>query len=88
MSDPAFTVLTTRRFDRLLRSLDRRHPDLAERFATAIAILGADPYNRSREHTIRKLESVHQGEGQYRLRLVVRFINTYQVICLPGVCSG
>jgi mRNA-degrading endonuclease RelE of RelBE toxin-antitoxin system len=69
MSDPAFTVLTTPRFDRLLRSLNRRHPDLAERFATAIAILGVDPYNRSREHAIRKLESVHQGEGQYRLRL-------------------
>jgi mRNA-degrading endonuclease RelE of RelBE toxin-antitoxin system len=69
MSRPAFDVRTTPRFDRLLRSLNRRHADLAERFATAIEILRVDPYNRSREHPIRKLENVHQGEGQYRLRL-------------------
>jgi hypothetical protein len=62
-------VLTTPRFDRLLRSLNRRHADLAERFATAVAMLSVDPYNRSREYAIRKLESVRQGEGQYRLRL-------------------
>jgi mRNA-degrading endonuclease RelE of RelBE toxin-antitoxin system len=69
MTSPAYTVLTTPRFDRLLRSLNRRHPDLAERFAAAIAILSTDPYNRSREHAIRKLESVRQGEGQYRFRM-------------------
>lgn len=49
MSNPAFTVLTTPRFDRLLRSLSRRHPDFAERFAAAVAILSVDPYNRNRE---------------------------------------
>lgn len=69
MSRPGFDVRTTPRFDRLLRSLNRRHPDLAERFATAIEILSVDPYNQSRSAAIRKLESVHQGEGQYRLRL-------------------
>jgi mRNA-degrading endonuclease RelE of RelBE toxin-antitoxin system len=69
MSRPGFDVRTTPRFDRQLRSLHRRHPDLAERFAAAVDILSVDPYNRSREHPIRKLESVRQGEGQYRLRL-------------------
>ena len=69
MSRPRCDVRTTPRFDRLLRSLNRRHPDLAERFATAVEILSLDPYNRSHEHTIRKVESVRQGEGQYRLRL-------------------
>lgn len=69
MSRPKFDVLTTPRFDRLFRSLNRRHADLAERLATAIEILRVDPYNRSREHPIRKLEGVRQGAGQYRLRL-------------------
>src|ERR671910_604290 len=31
ISDPWFTVLTTPRFDRLMRSLSRRHADLVER---------------------------------------------------------
>ncbi len=69
MSRPEFDVRTTPRFDRLLRSLNRRHADLAERFAIAIEILRLDPYNHSREHLIRKLEGVRQGAGQYRLRL-------------------
>jgi mRNA-degrading endonuclease RelE of RelBE toxin-antitoxin system len=69
MSRPPYAVLTTPRFDRMLRSLSRRHPDLIERFAAAIDILRVDPYNRGREHAIRKLESVRQGSGQYRLRL-------------------
>lgn len=69
MSEPRFTVLTTPRFDRLMRSLSRRHADLVERFAAALEILSADPYNRSRRHPIRKLESIPQGAGQYRLRL-------------------
>ena len=38
-------------------------------FDAAVAILSVDPYNRSRDHPIRKLESVRHGEGQYRLRL-------------------
>ena len=63
MSDPRFTVLTTPRFDRLMRSLSRRHADLVERFATVLEILGIDPYNRSRRHPIRKLESIPQGLG-------------------------
>jgi hypothetical protein len=64
-----FTVLTTPRFERLLRSLHRRHRDLAARLAEAVAILRADPYNQSRQHSIRKLTSVRHGDGQYRLAL-------------------
>jgi hypothetical protein len=66
---PSFTVRTTPRFDRLLHSLYRRHTDLAAVYAEAIVILSADPYNRSRQHRIRKLASIRQGEGQYRLAL-------------------
>lgn len=63
------TVRTTPRFDRLLRSLSRRHREIVTRFAEAIEILRSDPYNRTRHHRIRKLESVRQGDGQYRLAL-------------------
>ena len=63
-----FSVRTTPRFDRLLKKLARQHPDLRERFAEALAILQADPYNRTRSHPIKKLEVV-PGSGQYRIRL-------------------
>ena len=66
---PSFTVRTTPRFERLLRTLARRHAELATVYADAITILSTDLYNRSREHRIRKLASIRQGEGQYRLAL-------------------
>ena len=64
-----FSVRTTPHFDRLLRRLHKRHPELADRYAEALKILQADPYNRSRTHDMKKLEGVQPGEGQYRLRL-------------------
>ena len=66
---PSFSVRTTPRFDRLLRSLARRHAELPAIYADALAILSTDPYNRHHQHRIRKLESIRQGEGQYRLAL-------------------
>ena len=64
-----FSVRTTPRFDRLLKTLARRHPDLPGVFAEALDILQRDPYNRSRAHAIRKLAGVAAGGGQYRLRV-------------------
>ena len=66
---PSFSVRTTPRFDRLIRTLARRHAEIAATYTDALAILSTDPYNRSRQHRIRKLESVRQGDGQYRLAL-------------------
>lgn len=67
---PLFSVFTTPRFDRLARALERQHhQQFTDRYEEAIEILGADPYNRTRRHPIRKLESVPAGEGQYRLSL-------------------
>ncbi len=66
---PWFAVRTTPHFDRLLTSLIRRHRELIERYAEALEILGADPYNRTRRYHIKKLEGIPQGEGQYRLSL-------------------
>lgn len=42
---PSFLVHTTPHFDRLLHRLSRWHPELVGRYAEAMAILAADPYN-------------------------------------------
>jgi len=63
-----FVVLTTPRFDRPLKKHAKSHPELADVFVEVMAVLRSDPYNRSRRHQIKKLEGVHPGEGQYRLR--------------------
>ena len=39
-----------------------------EIFRSIIITLKADPYNRSRQYAIKKLEAVSQDEGQYRIR--------------------
>ena len=36
--------------------------------ATVIEILSTDPYNRTRQHAIKKLEQVPAGDAQYRIR--------------------
>jgi len=68
MDVSSFTVLTTAHFDRLLKKLAPKHPELVERFEEAVAVLSADPYNKSRKHPIKKLQGVPSGEGQYRIR--------------------
>jgi mRNA-degrading endonuclease RelE of RelBE toxin-antitoxin system len=53
----------------LLRKLNQRHPDFIEIIGKAVAILSDDPYNRTRQHQIKKLEKIPAGgDGQYRLR--------------------
>ena len=63
-----FLVTTTSRFDRELKKLAAKHPGPPEMFRQVIVILKADPYNRGRQHPIKKLEAVATGEGQYRIR--------------------
>ena len=65
---PPFSVHTTPHFDRSLKKLIKRHPNLGDRYAEAIEILNIDPQNLSRTHNIRKLEGVQPGEGPYRFR--------------------
>ena len=64
-----FTVHTTPRYERLSNKLQKGHPDFEATEKSAVAILSADPYNRTRRHHIKKLEGVSPGEGQYRLSL-------------------
>ena len=63
MKGPAYSVITTSHFDRLMKKLTSKHPGLTERFEEAISILSGDPYNRSCRYAIRKLENVPAGEA-------------------------
>jgi len=65
----AFTARTNSRYDRLAKTLQRRHAEFITHQRSALQILAADPYNRSRSHHIRKLEGVPEGDGQYRLTI-------------------
>jgi len=66
---PSFSVRTTPRFERLARDFLRGHSDFSALLDSALEILKADPYNRSRTHHIKKLVAVPAGEGQWRLSL-------------------
>ena len=68
MTERAYRVSTTAHFDRLLKKLAPKHPELVQRFEEAISILSSDPHNKSRRHPIKKLQSITAGEGQFRLR--------------------
>jgi mRNA-degrading endonuclease RelE of RelBE toxin-antitoxin system len=63
-----FLVFVTSRFERELKKLAAKHPDLSEILRRVICVLKVDPYNRSRQHPIKKLEAVLAGDGQYRIR--------------------
>jgi len=84
-----FLVNTTSRFDRELKKLATKHSGLPDLFRHTIEILKADPYNRSRQHPIKKLEAVPAGEGQYRIRsgrFRFRYDISAQVVVLKA-CS-
>ena len=63
-----FAVFVTARFERDYRALLKGHRALGTEYATVVGVLQTDPYNRTREHAIRKLEQVEAGDGQYRIR--------------------
>ena len=66
---PSFAIHPTSRYERLSTKLQKSNRDFEAVERSAVAILSADPYNRSRSHKIKKLEGVPQGEAQYRLSL-------------------
>lgn len=73
-----FSVSATPHYDRCAKHLLRRHPTFDGIEERAREILSADPYNRTRNHHIRKLNDVESGEGQYRLR-IERFRFRYDI---------
>ena len=55
--------------NRMSTKLLKTHRDFAATERSAVAVLAADPYNRTRQHHIKKLERIPDDEGQYRLSL-------------------
>ena len=68
MAPSLFLVQTSAHFDRLIKKLIPKHPDLLGRFEEALTILSLDPLNSTNRYPIKKLQNVPPGEAQYRLR--------------------
>jgi len=89
MTPADFAVRTVPRYDRLSNRLHKTHRDFDAVEKNAASILAADPYNRTRQHHIKKLEGVSAGEGQYRLSLGRwRFrYDIFDKVVLLGYCG-
>lgn len=59
-----FSITTTSRFDRELKNLASKHDSLSEIFRGVLETLRSDPYNRSRQYPIKKLEAVSANDGR------------------------
>jgi mRNA-degrading endonuclease RelE of RelBE toxin-antitoxin system len=79
MAPSSYRVQTSAHFDRLMKKLAPKHPDLAGRFEEAVAVPSVDPHNSTNKYPIKKLSSVSPGDGQYRLRSG-RFRFRYDVV--------
>ena len=53
---PPFSIRSTPHYERLVRKLLKRHPELEPLHERVREILHADPYNQTRTHNIKKLE--------------------------------
>lgn len=65
----AYRVVSTSRFHRDYRALIKHNPQVIPCVEAMIEALRQDPYNRSRQHRIRKLKGLKVGEGQWRIAL-------------------
>ncbi len=64
-----FRTRSSPSFERDIRKLSRRNPNLLLKVEEAAAILSDDPYNTTKAHSIKKLTGVRLGEGQWRIRI-------------------
>jgi mRNA-degrading endonuclease RelE of RelBE toxin-antitoxin system len=63
-----FLVLTTPAFEREFRVIAKGNSQLSRALEELLTILNDDPYNRTRQHNIKKLVQVKPGDGQWRIR--------------------
>lgn len=63
-----FRVLSTAAFERSIKRLARKNPEIPKIFESLFPILEVDPQNVSRRYNIKKLVNVTSGEGQWRIR--------------------
>lgn len=62
-----YRVISSSHFDRDYKALAKHNPQVIPHVEAMVEILRQDPYNRSRQHNIRKLKGVKKGEGQWRI---------------------
>lgn len=63
-----FRITHTTGFERDIKALVGRNPEIYRQFLTLLDVLREDPYNTSRKYNIKKLTGVAPGEGQWRIR--------------------
>lgn len=63
-----FRTVATPGYQRDVRNVTKRNPSLLSTIEHLLDILEQDPYNTSRQHSIKKLAGIKAGEGQFRLR--------------------
>jgi mRNA-degrading endonuclease RelE of RelBE toxin-antitoxin system len=63
-----FRVITTPSFEREFRKLSQRNAMLIDALEELIGILTRDPHGRIGKHSIKKLEGLRPGDGQWRIR--------------------
>ena len=87
MTPRTFIVQTTAGFDRSLRKLTQKHPDLADHYEHALDVLEVDPYNLTRQHAIKKLVNVDEAQWRFRAgRFRFRYDIEEQTVTLK-VCT-
>ena len=64
-----FRTRSSPSFERDIRRLTKRNPNLLLKIEEAAAILSVDPYNTTRSYNIKKLNAVRPGEGEWRIRI-------------------
>jgi mRNA-degrading endonuclease RelE of RelBE toxin-antitoxin system len=68
-ADPSlYRVLTTPGYERDFHTISRGVSAAVDAMDRVLTILRRDPYNRSRQHQIKKLTGCKAGEGQWRIR--------------------
>ena len=63
-----YRTIATPQYERSVRKLTKHSPEIARRIRKLTEILKIDPYNRTRQYRIKKLEGAKPGEGQWRIR--------------------
>lgn len=64
----SYRIVSTRAFERSARKLIRKTPAIEDVIGALTGVLRADPLNLSRQHSIRRLTNVEEGDGQWRIR--------------------
>ena len=63
-----YSVLTTPAFERDFRKASKGSAELVRASEELLGVLRNDPYNRTRQHSIKKLAGLKPGDGQWRIR--------------------